>query len=219
MILYYHPLSSYCWKVLIAFYENGTPFTPRMMEEEGVAQEWLALWPIGKFPLLRDSTRDMVVAEASIIIEYLATHEPGTFRPIPLNPDTALHVRMMDRLFDNYVMGPMQAAVADRIRPEGIARDPYAVEQATALLAKAYDLIEKRIAGRQWAAGADFSLADCAAAPALFYADHVLPFRDSHPNLNAYIARLEARPSFARVLEEKQPWFHHFPFADARGSP
>ena len=103
MILYYHPLSSYCWKVLIAFYENGTPFTPRMLEGEGVAQEWLALWPIGKFPVLRDSTRDMTVAEASIIIEYLATHEPGTFRPIPLNPDAALQVRMMDRLFDNTV--------------------------------------------------------------------------------------------------------------------
>ncbi len=217
MLLYYHPLSSYCWKVLIALYENATPFTPRMMEQPDVAQEWMALWPIGKFPILMDG--DRLVAEASIIIEYLGQVAPGPFRPIPADPAMALEARLMDRLFDNYVMGPMQAAVADRIRPEGVARDPYAVEQAMALLAKAYDLIEKRIAGRQWAAGADFSLADCAAAPALFYADHVLPFRDSHPNLNAYIARLEARPSFARVLEEKQPWFHHFPFADARGSP
>ncbi len=125
MNLYSHPIASFCWKVLIPLYENGTPFTPRMMEEEGVAQEWLALWPIGKFPLLRDSTRDMVVAEASIIIEYLATHEPGTFRPIPLNPDAALTVRMMDRLFDNYVMTPMQAIVADRIRPADVVKDPY----------------------------------------------------------------------------------------------
>lgn len=216
MLLYYHPLSSYCWKVLIALYENATPFTPRMMAEAEVAQECMALWPIGKFPILEDG--DTVVAEASIIVEYLGQVAPGPFAPVPADPAMALEVRLMDRLFDNYVMGPMQAAVADRIRPEGVARDPYAVQQAMGLLAKAYDLIERRIAGRTWAAGAAFSLADCAAAPALFYADYVLPFRDSHPHLRAYIERLEARPSFARVLEEKEPWFHYFPFAHAKST-
>ncbi|MEJ7932942.1 glutathione S-transferase family protein [Sphingobium sp. AN558] len=216
MLFYYHPLSSYCWKVLIALYENATPFTPGMMEDDGIAQEWRTLWPIGKFPILMDG--DRLVAEASIIVEYLGQAAPGPFVPIPADPDTALEVRLMDRLFDNYVMAPMQAAVADRIRPNGVPKDPFAVEQAMALLAKAYDLIEARIAGRHWAAGADFSLADCAAAPALFYADYVLPFRDSHPELGAYMARLEARPSFARVLEEKAPYFHYFPFADAKGA-
>lgn len=216
MLFYYHPLSSYCWKVLIALYENATPFTPRMMEEDGVALEWMALWPIGKFPVLMDG--DRLVAEASIIVEYLGLVAPGPFAPIPADPATALEVRLMDRLFDNYVMGPMQAAVADRIRPDGANHDPYGIDKAMALLAKAYDLIERRIDGRAWAAGADFSLADCAAAPALFYADHVLPFRNSHPNLAAYMARLEARPSFARVLEEKEPWFHYFPFANVRGA-
>lgn len=213
MILYYHPLSSYCWKVLIAFYENGTPFTPRMLEGEDVAQEWLALWPIGKFPVLRDSTRDMTVAEASIIIEYLATHEPGTFRPIPLNPDAALQVRMMDRLFDNYVMTPMQAIVADRLRPAD-SRDLYGVEQARALIAKAYVLLETRIGAQGWAVGDNFTLADCAAAPALFYADRIAPIGSDHPRLAAYLARLVARPSFARVLMEKEPWWPMFPFAN-----
>ncbi|WP_145199185.1 glutathione S-transferase family protein [Sphingobium sp. B2] len=213
MILYYHPLSSYCWKVLIAFYENGTPFTPRMLEGEGVAQEWLALWSIGKFPVLRDSTRDMTVAEASIIIEYLATHEPGTFRPIPLNPDAALKVRMMDRLFDNYVMTPMQAIVADRLRPAD-SRDLYGVDQARALIAKAYALLETRIGAQGWAVGDNFTLADCAAAPALFYADRIAPIGRDHPRLAAYLARLVARPSFARVLMEKEPWWPMFPFAN-----
>jgi glutathione S-transferase len=213
MILYYHPLSSYCWKVLIAFYENGTPFTPRMMEADGVAQEWLALWPIGKFPLLRDSTRDMVVAEASIIIEYLATHEPGTFRPIPLNPDAALAVRMMDRLFDNYVMTPMQMIVADRLRLAD-SRDPVGVAQARTLIARAYALLETRIGAQGWAVGESFTLADCAAAPALFYANKIVPMGDDYSCLSTYLARLVARPSFARVLAEKEPWWPMFPFAN-----
>lgn len=212
MILYYHPLSSYCWKVLIAFYENGTPFTPRMMESDGVAAEWLALWPLGKFPVLRDPVRDATIGEASIIIEYLALHEPGTFHPLPTAPDAALEVRLMDRLFDNYVMTPMQACVSDRLRPEA-ARDAHGVAQARAALAKSYAMLDQRLAGRGWAAGADFSLADCAAAPALYYADRVIPFRADYPVLAAYLDRLEARPSFARVLREMQPWWHNFPFA------
>ena len=213
MILYYHPLSSYCWKVLIAFYENGTPFERRMMEEPGVADAWLALWPLGKFPVLRDEARDRTVAEASIIIEYLGQQRAGRFRPIPADPGEALEVRLMDRLFDNYVMTPMQKIVADRLRPDD-ARDARGVGEARILLGKAYAMLEERIGARQWAAGDDFTLADCAAAPALFYADKVEPMRGGFPALAAYLDRLEARPSFARVLEEKQSWWHMFPYAN-----
>lgn len=214
MILYYHPLSSYCWKVLIALYENGTAFEPRMLEDPAVAEAWLALWPLGKFPVLRDEARDRTIAETSIIVEYLGQHCAGQFRPIPDDADAALEVRLMDRLFDNYVMTPVQAIVGDKIRPEGVARDAYAVGEARRMLGKAYALLEARMAGRRWAAGDDFTLADCAAAPALFYADKIEPMRGGFPGLGAYLERLEARESFARVLREKEPWWHMFPFAD-----
>ena len=213
MILYYHPLSSYCWKVLIALYENDTPFERAMMEEPGVTEAWLTLWPLGKFPVLRDEARDRTVAEASIIIEYLGQQRAGRFRPIPADPGEALEVRLMDRLFDNYVMTPMQKIVADRLRPDD-ARDARGVGEARILLGKAYAMLEERIGARQWAAGDDFTLADCAAAPALFYADKVEPMRGGFPALAAYLDRLEARASFARVLEEKQPWWHMFPYAN-----
>jgi len=213
MILYYHPLSSYCWKVLIALYENGTPFEGKMMEDPGVAEAWLALWPIGKFPILRDEARDQTVGEASIIVEYLSQHRPGPFSPIPQDADQALEVRLMDRLFDNYVMTPMQAIVGDRLRLEE-SRDSYGVGNARQMLGKAYAMLEERIGGRIWAAGDDFTLADCAAAPALFYADKVEPMRGGFPALAAYLDRLEARPSFARVLEEKEPWWRMFPYAN-----
>ena len=213
MILYYHPLSSYCWKVLIALYENDTPFERAMMEDPGVAEAWLALWPLGKFPVLRDEARDQTVAEASIIIEYLGQQCPGPFRPIPTGPTQAREVRLMDRLFDNYVMTPMQKIVADRLRPED-SRDPHGVGEARILLGKAYAMLEDRIGMRQWAAGDAFTLADCAAAPALFYADKVEPMRGGFPALAAYLDRLEARASFARVLEEKEPWWHMFPYAN-----
>ena len=212
MILYYHPLSSYCWKVLIALYEQGVAFDRAMMDDPGVAETWLTLWHLGKFPILRDEPRDQTVAEASIIIEYLGQHCSGPFRPIPADPAEALEVRMLDRLFDNYVMTPMQKIVADRLRPEE-ARDPHGVGEARILLGKAYALLEDRIGARQWAAGNSFTLADCAAAPALFYADKVKPMRGGFPALAAYLDRLEARPSFARILEEKEPWWHMFPYA------
>lgn len=213
MILYYHPLSSYCWKILVAFYENGTPFTPRRLDDPAAAEEWLALWPIGKFPVLHDPLRDVTVAEASIIVEYLSLHEPGTFHPLPMDADAALEGRLMDRLFDNYVMTPMQALVADRLRPEA-ARDSLGAEEARATLRKAYALLDRRLAGRRWAAGADFGLADCAAAPSLYYADKIVPLRGDFPVLGAYLDRLEARPSFARVLDEMRPWWSMFPYAD-----
>lgn len=211
--LFYHPLSSYCWKVLIACYENGTPFEGVLLRDAVAGAEMQALWPIGRFPVLRDQKRDRIVAEASIIIEYLGVHYPGDFIPIPTEADLAIEVRFMDRLFDNYVMTPMQVLVADRLRPDG-TRDLQGVEAARILLGKAYALLEQRIAGRTWAAGKAFTLADCAALPALFYADKVVPFRASHPTLAAYLARLEARSSVARVLAEKEPVWAMFPFAD-----
>ena len=214
MILYYHPLSSCSWKVLIALYENGTAFEPRTLDDAAAAQSWLALWPLGKFPVLRDEARDRTIAETSIIVEYLGQHHPGPFRPIPQEADAALEVRLMDRLFDIYVMTPMQAIVADKIRPEGVAHDTHGVGEARRMLGKAYALLEDRMAGRRWAAGDDFTLADCAAAPALFYADRIEPMRGGFPRLRAYLERLEARESFARVLREKEPWWHMFPFAD-----
>lgn len=214
MILYYHPLSSCSWKVLIALYENGTAFDGRILDNPAIMETWLTLWPIGKFPLLRDEARDRTIAETSIIVEYLGQHCPGPFRPIPQDEDAALEVRLMDRLFDNYVMTPMQAIVAERIRPEGVARDPHGVGQARQMLGKAYALLEERMAGRRWAAGDAFTLADCAAAPALFYADRIEPMRGGFPGLAAYLDRLEARESFARVLREKEPWWHMFPFAE-----
>lgn len=214
MELFYHPLSSYSWKVLIALYENGTAFTPCSLKDPEHAARWQACWPLGRFPVLCDG--DHVVAEASVIVEYLGQHHPGPFVAIPADADEAIETRLMDRLFDNYVMTALQTAVLNRIRPEGANRDPHGVAQARAMLARAYDLIEARIAGRTWAAGDRMTLADCAALPALFYADHWLPFRATHPNLAAYLARLEARPSVARVLAEKEPYFHHFPFADAQ---
>lgn len=213
--LFGHPFSSYTWKALIPLYAYEVPFAFRILDQEHPdhAEVVQMAGPLGKFPVLRDPVRDATIGEASIIVEYLALHEPGTFHPLPTAPDAALEVRLMDRLFDNYVMTPMQACVGDRLRPEA-ARDAHGLAQTRAALAKSYAMLDQRLAGRNWAAGADFSLADCAAAPALYYADRVIPFRTDYPVLAAYLDRLEARPSFARVLREMQPWWHNFPFAD-----
>lgn len=210
LTLYAHPLSSYCWKVLTALYENGTPFDYRLLapDDVAVAQELHALWPIGRFPVLRDGGRTVV--ESSVIIEYLDLHHGGPVRLLPADPVAALDVRMRDRFFDNYVMTPMQAIVFDRIRP-GDARDPYGVAQARELIDTAYRWLEGEMATRRWAAGEAFSLADCAAAPSLTYANKVQPLAGRFPHVAAYLARLTARPSFARVLREAEPYAHMFP--------
>jgi glutathione S-transferase len=209
--LHYHPLSSYCWKAIIAFYENNTPFTPILVED---AEGWgkvAALWPIKKFPLLEDVDRDVVVPEASIIIEYLGLHYPGEFLSVPVDGDTALEVRLMDRIFDNYVMNPMASIVADIIRPEEANKDPFGVTQSRERLATSYDLLEKRLSGRNWAAGDTFSLADCGAFPALYYANRLVPIGDDRPILSAYLSRLQSRPSIARIFAEAEPFLHMFP--------
>ena len=208
LTLYAHPLSSYCWKVLIALYENGAPFEYRQLGEAEADAEMARLWPIGKMPVLVDDGRPIV--ESSIIIEHLDVHHPGAARLVPADPAAALEARLLDRVFDNYVMTPMSQIVFDRIRPAD-KRDPFGVEQARALLAKSYAWLEGKLAGRDWAAGESFGLADCAAAPSLHYGNKVQPFAADFPVLAGYLARLEARPSVARALEEAAPFSHMFP--------
>ncbi len=215
LTLYYHPLASFCHKVLIALYEAETPFTPHLVDlmATDAKARFLDLWPVGKMPVLRDEARDRTVPETTIIIEYLDRHYPGLHRLLPADEDARLEARLWDRFFDLYVHAPMQAIVGDRLRPEA-ARDPTGVANARATLATAYGMIETRMADRTWAAGENFSLADCAAAPALFYAGIVAPFPAGHAHLAAYFERLVARPSFARVLAEARPYFSMYPFRD-----
>ena len=212
LTLYFHPLSSYCHKVLIALYENGTPFTPHPvnLQDEASRAAFLKVWPIGKFPVLRDDARDRTIPESSIIIEYLDRHHRGKTRFIPDDADLALQVRERDRFYDLYIHHPMQTIVGDRLRPAD-KRDPLGVEQAKARMRTAFDIMDREMATRTWAAGESFTLADCSASPALFYADWVLPFDGTYKNLAAYFARLKARPSFARAIEEAKPYFHMFP--------
>jgi glutathione S-transferase len=213
--LYFHPLSSSCHKVLIALYELATPFEPHFLNlgDDTERANFLALWPTGKMPLLLDGER--VVPETSNIIEHLARqHAPAGQTLLPADPEAAQEVRLMDRLLDLYVMLPMQAIVADKIRAEG-DRDVLAVDKARATLAMAYGLLEQRLAGREWMAGPHFSMADCAAAPALFYALTLLPLPAGHPRLAAYFERLLLRPSFARTLDEARPYFNFYPYREA----
>ena len=208
MKLYAHPFSSYCQKVLIALYENQTPFEYRMLEDEGAMAELTALWPMKRFPILLDDGRTIV--EATSIIEHLAVHHPGAVELIPRDPATAVEVRMMDRVFDNYVSTPQQKPVFDAIRAEA-DRDPYGVAQAMGVLDTIYAWLDDRMAGREWATEHGFSLADCAAAPFLFYADWTRPIPEQFSALKAYRARLLARPSVARAVDEARPYRSYFP--------
>ncbi|UZK67112.1 glutathione S-transferase family protein [Sphingomonas sp. M1-B02] len=207
--LFAHPFSSYCQKVLIALYENHTVFELRMLDgaHEANCAELAARWPLRKFPILVDG--DRTILETSTIIEHLQLHHPGARPMIPADPDAAIDVRMMDRIFDNYVMHAMQGPVFDSLRPEA-DRYPRAMADAVAALDTVYAWLDARMAGREWAAGA-FSLADCAAAPSLFYADWVHPIAEQWTNLIAYRARLLSRPSVARAVDEGRPYRHFFP--------
>ena len=207
--LFFHPFSSYSQKALIALYENATPFTARVLspEDPETGAEFAARWPTRRFPILVDG--DRTILEASTVIEYLDVAHPGPVRLIPADPLTAVDVRMMDRVFDNYVSTPQQKLVYDALRaPE--ARDAQGVAEARAALETAYAWLDARMADREWAAGA-FSLADCAAAPALFYADWSHRIADRFANLLAYRARLLARPSFARAVDAARPFRPYFP--------
>ena len=206
--LYAHPFSSYSQKALIALYENQTAFDFRHLEDARAKAEFDALWPIGRFPILVDG--DRVVMEATCVIEYLQLHYPGPMQLIPEDRDAALEVRMLDRLFDNYISTPQQKVVFDRLCTEA-DRDPHGVAQARAMLETAYAWLETRMRDREWAAGEQFTLADCAAAPFLFYADwtHTIDPRFAH--LRAYRERLLARPSFKRAVDEARPYRGYFP--------
>jgi glutathione S-transferase len=208
--LYAHPFSFYCQKVLIALYENRTPFAYRMLsaEDPQPLAELTARWPFARFPVLVDGGR--TVAEATIIIEHLALHHPGPVRLLPSDPRAALEVRFMDRCFDNYLATPQQKIVSDRLRAEH-ERDPRGVAAARAMLDTAYAWLETTMAGRTWAAGDGFSLADCAAAPFLFYADWTHPIDAAFANVLAYRRRLLARPAFARAVDEARPYRALFP--------
>lgn len=208
--LYAHPFSSYCQKALLAFYENAIPFEYCLLapEQDQILADFAALWPIKRFPLLADDTR--TVFEATIIIEYLGLHYPGPVQLLPTDPDAALNVRMLDRFFDNYVMTPMQKIVADKLREEN-DRDSYGVNDARQKLDIAYRWLNNTMKDRKWVAGTAFSLADCAAAPSLFYADWAHPIADEFAEVRAYRERLLARPSVARAVDEARPYRYFFP--------
>jgi glutathione S-transferase len=215
LTLYLHPLSSYCHKVLIALYENQTPFHPHIVNlgDGQDRADFAALWPTSKIPLLRDEVAKRIVPETSIIIEYLDRHYPGVHPLLPLDETIRLEARLWDRLFDNYVMTPMQKIVASRMSPTETTHR--VVAEATATLKTAYDMIERQMANKLWAAGEAFSIADCAAAPSLFYASIAVPFSGSHQHLAAYFERLMSRASIKRVIAEARPYFHFFPLNDA----
>jgi glutathione S-transferase len=216
LTLYYHPLASFCHKVMLALYENGTAFQPRLVDlgDPASSAEFLAMWPVGKIPVLHDEARGQTIPETSIIIEYLDRHYPGAARLIPDAPDAAIEARLWDRFFDHYVSVQMQTIVGDRLRPEG-QRDPFGLAEARKTLDTAYGMIERRMETRPWAGGEAFGIADCSAAPALFYAGLVHPFGDAHPRVTDYFERLLGRPSFTRVLREARPYFDFFPFREA----
>jgi glutathione S-transferase len=211
LILHFHPLSSFCWKALIALYENDTPFASRSVDlgNEAERAALQKLWPIGKFPLLRDDARDQTIPESSVIIEYLDQHYPGRTRFIPADSDSAWRTRLRDRFYDLYLHLPMQKIIGDRLRPNS-KKDAHGVEEARAQLRTSYAVVEAQMAASRWAMGDAFGLADCAALPALFYGNMVEPF-DAHDSVTAYFERLKARPSVARVLREAEPYFNMVP--------
>ncbi|MCY1399989.1 hypothetical protein D9M71_150600 [compost metagenome] len=212
LTLYFHPLSSFCHKALIALYELDIEFEKRIIDlgNDADRAELQALWPIGKFPVLRDHTRQKNVPESSVIIEYLDRLHTGQAHLIPYDWEAALEVRLWDRFFDLHVQVPMQKIVADRLNA---ANGDLTRERAA--LTTAYGLLERQLTARTWVASPAFSMADCAAAPALFYASTLVPFADDHRHLRAYFDRLTERPSVKRVIDEARPWFAWYPFAEA----
>jgi glutathione S-transferase len=215
LTLFYHPLASFCHKVLIALYENGTPFAGQIVDlmQADENARFLEIWPVGKIPVLRDEVRDVTLPETSIINEHLDLRYPGRDALVPRDAAAALETRLWDRFYDWYVQVPMQKIVVDRLRPPA-ERDPCGVADAKSGLAVAYGMIEERMATRTFACGNAFSMADCAAAPALFYAGIAAPFPADHGHLAAYFERLLARPSVARTYAEARPFVELFPLKD-----
>ncbi len=196
-VLHEHPFAAYCWKPLIAFYDRDVAFERQYVGDAEDRARLAELWPTGNIPVLVDG--DAVLGEASVVVEYVTPELV-----------TGLDARLWDRLVEAQVMTPMQKIVADRLRPED-ERDPYGVAEARATLDRAYPMLDAQLTDT-WLAGPEFSLADCCAAPALFYANVVHRWdEDAHPRLTAYYARLQARPSVARVIEEARPYREVFP--------
>ncbi|MFL6551228.1 MAG: glutathione S-transferase family protein [Povalibacter sp.] len=216
LTLFYHPLASFCWKVQIALYENGTEFRGEIVNfaDKQSSARFFELWPVGKIPLLVDEQHDRTVPETTIIIEYLDRHYPGHRPLLPNHEDQRLDARLWDRFYDLYVQTPMQRIVANQLRPQN-ERDPRAVDESTSALRLAYEMIERQMADRTWAIGEEFSIADCAAFPALFYAMTLQPFSEAHAKTAAYFERLVQRPSIMRVIEEARPYFQFYPFCEA----
>ncbi|WP_086734385.1 glutathione S-transferase family protein [Erythrobacter colymbi] len=214
MILYGHPFSSYTWKAAIALDEKGLTYEFRTLGPDQAEHqaELSALWPLAKFPVIDDG--GTAVAESSIIIEHLDLHHPGP-RLITADPAQALAVRFMDRVFDNHVMGNMQAIVSEHLPFVTPTPDQGRIDRAKAALVAVYAWLEANLPDARWACGDDFSLADCAAAPALFYADWTHPIAETHPRLRAYRARLLARPSVARAVDGARPYRHFWPLGPA----
>lgn len=212
LTLYYHPLSSFCHKVLIALYENAVEFEKRIIDLANDADraKLQALWPLVKFPVIRDHARQRNVAETTIIIEYLDRFYAGEHPLVPNDWDTALEVRLWDRICDHYLQTPLQQIVLDRMLD---AHGDLTREHST--LRTTYGMLDRQMTSRIWLASADFSLADCAAAPALFYASTLEPFPDDYGHLKAYFERLTSRPSVQRVIDEARPWFSFYPFEEA----
>lgn len=210
LTLYGHPISSFTWKVLMALYENDTPFDFITVDQNTYA-DFIAKWPMGKFPILIDSDRKSMTTETSVIIEYLDTYYPGATRFIPQNIDAALEVRRWDRVFD-HINTTMSKVVVDNIRPDG-QRDPFGVEEAKRVVHAAYTVVETQLGDREFAVGDSLTMADCAAAPALWYATRNVPLENKYPRIAAYLERLISRPSFARAVKESEPLFHMYPGA------
>lgn len=210
LTLYGHPISSYTWKALTALYENGTPFEGVTVDENTYA-DFIAKWPMGKFPILLDSDRETMTTETSVIIEYLDTYYPGRTRFVPKDIDTALEVRRWDRVFD-HLNTTMSKVVLDNIRPDG-QHDPIGVEEARRIIRGIYGVVEVQLGEREFVVGDTFTLADCSAAPALWYGVRNVPLDGAFPRIAAYRERLTARSSFARALKDSQPLFHMYPGA------
>ncbi|UPT61406.1 MAG: glutathione S-transferase family protein [Hyphomonadaceae bacterium JAD_PAG50586_4] len=210
LTLYGHPISSFTWKVLMALYENDTPFD-FVTVDQNTYTDFIAKWPMGKFPILLDRDRQTMITETSVIIEYLDAYNPGATRFIPQDTDTALEVRRWDRVFD-HINTTMSKVVVDNIRPDG-QRDPFGVEEAKRVVHAAYSVVETQLGARAFAVGDSFTMADCAAAPALWYATRNVPLDNKYPRIAAYLERLNARPSFARAVTESEPLFHMYPGA------
>jgi glutathione S-transferase len=210
LTLYGHPISSYTWKVLIALYENATPFESITVDQNTYA-DFIAKWPMGKFPILLDGDRGRMVTETSVIIEYLDAYYPGRTRFIPQDLEAALEVRRWDRVFD-HLNTTMSKIVTDNIRPEG-QRDPYGVAEARRIVRGIYGVVETQLGARDFIVGDGFTLADCSAAPALWYGVRNAPLDGAFPRIAAYLDRLKARPSFARAVKDSAPLFHLYPGA------